>query len=111
MHGEFHARGISIALAVVLLSGCSWVSLTPEAEEVRLLTSEAEARDCEAVGKTTVSLMDRVAGIKRSAEKVRKELITLARNSAAQDLEANAVMPISEIESGRQTFAVYRCPR
>ncbi|WP_303902299.1 DUF4156 domain-containing protein [Thiohalomonas denitrificans] len=104
-------RGISVALAVALLSGCSWVSLTPEAEEVRLLTSEVEAEECEQVGKTTVSLMDRVAGIERSAAKVQSELVTLARNSAAQDLEANAVMPISKIESGRQTFAVYRCPR
>ena len=104
-------KSASVVLAVALVSGCSWVSLTPEAESVKLLASEAEARDCEQVGKTTVSLVDRVAGIERNPEKVRSELTTLARNSAAQDLDANAVMPISEVEAGRQTFAVYRCSR
>ncbi len=104
-------KRISMLLAVALLAGCSWVSLTPEAKDVRLLASKAEARDCERIGKTTVSLVDKIAGLERNPEKVRSELATLARNSAAQDLEGNAVMPISKVEQGRQTFAVYRCSR
>lgn len=103
---------IRILPALVLVwwvAGCTWVELAPEAKDVALLGSEAEAQGCERVGQTIVSLRDRVAGIERSPEKVREELRTLARNSAAKDLKGNAILPISEVSEGRQTFAVYRC--
>ena len=101
----------SVALAAALLSGCAWVSLAPEAKDVRVLESEAQAQACERVGQTTVSLLDKVAGIQRNPEQVQSELVTLARNSAAGDLGGNAVLPVSKVEAGRQTFAVFRCPR
>lgn len=104
-------KRISLALSMALLAGCTWVELKPEAKDVTVLASEAEAQDCNRVGQTTVSLMDKVAGIQRNPEKVQQELQTLARNSAASDLGGNAVLPVTGVEEGRQTFAVYRCPR
>lgn len=102
---------IPATLATVLLSGCAWITLAPEAKDVRVLESEAQAQACQRMGQTTVSLLDRLAGIPRNPEQVRSELITLARNSAARDLGGNAILPVSEVEEGRQIFVVFRCPR
>ena len=67
-----------------------------------------EVLTCEKLGKTTVSLLDKVVGVDRSAEKVRGELETLARNSAA-DIGGDTVVAASEITDGKQAYDVYRC--
>ncbi len=100
-----------ILLGAFLASGCTWVEPTTAAADVRVLADVRHAEGCERVGQTTVSVADRVAGIQRSAAKVREELRTLARNSAAADLKGNAIVAVTEVQEGRQTFAVYRCPR
>ena len=97
-----------IAMAIFLLPvGCTWVRLTPEGQQVRV-ASESEVADCRLVGRTTVSLLHNVAGIKRNHKKVAIELETLARNEAV-DLEGDTIMPASAIKDGEQCFAVYRC--
>ncbi len=100
------SRLIVLAL-VVGLSACTWVKLTPEGESVRVATV-AEVAKCQRVGSTTVSLVDRVAGIERNREKVQQELYRLARNSAA-DVKGDTVVPLGEPKDGRQHFDVYRC--
>lgn len=94
-------------MAGLVLSACTWVDLSPEGEKVVVLTEE-EVAQCEKVGQTVVMLRDSVAGFKRSDEKVRKELNTLARNSASE-IGGDAVVPVGEPENGRQTFGVYDC--
>lgn len=98
---------ISILLLALGLTACAWVELTPEGEKVRVLSAD-EVRNCKKMGKTTVSLKAEVAGIERHPDKVKKELETLARNSAL-DLKGDTVVPASEIENGKQVFEVYRC--
>lgn len=101
-------RTATLLLAALLaLGGCTWVELSPQGEKVVVLTAE-EVAHCKRVGDTTVSLLDRVAGIPRDREKVQTELATLARNSAAK-IGGDAVVPITEPEGGEQRFAVYRC--
>lgn len=89
------------------LTACTWVKLTPEGEKVRVSSMDA-VQSCTKKGKTTVSLKADIAGIERNREKVKKELETLGRNSAAE-IGGDTVVPASEIEDGRQTFNVYRC--
>ncbi|NIO40505.1 MAG: hypothetical protein GTO41_10155, partial [Burkholderiales bacterium] len=48
---------------------------------------------------------------RRDPQKVKQELIDLARNSAAADFQGDTIVPITEIEDGQQTFAVYKCTR
>lgn len=98
---------LALLLAVLLLDGCTWVKLTPEGEQVRVVNMEAVA-DCKRVGKTTVSTLAKVAGLNRYQESMQDELDKLARNSAAE-LDGDAVVAISEIVDGKQVFAVYRC--
>jgi hypothetical protein len=97
---------VGIAVAA-WLSACTWVEPTVQGEKVRVL-SAAEVTKCRKVGQTTVSLLAKLAGIERNAQKVQEELNILARNSAVE-LDGDTVVPISPVEDGKQSFAVYRC--
>ncbi len=102
-------KPVALFLAALLLTlgGCTWVELTSQGEKVRVLGAE-EVTKCQRVGQTTVSLLDKLAGIERNPEQVQEELNRLARNSAV-DLDGDTVVPASAVENGKQTFTVYRC--
>lgn len=95
---------IFIALSIV---SCTWVKTTPEGEKVRVLSTD-EVSSCKKLGKTEVSLKHRVAGFKRNQDKVKTELETLARNTAV-NMDGDTVVPVTESNEGKQTFAIYRC--
>ena len=63
---------------------------------------------CRKVGSTTVSVLDKVAGIPRSYKKLSDELATLARNEAP-NLGGDTVVPAGEIINGQRMFDVYDC--
>ena len=98
---------VATLIGILLLPGCTWVRLTPAGEEVRVV-SAAETVECKKIGQTTVSLLAKVAGIKRSAKKVAAELLTLGRNSGAE-MGGDTVVPVTEITDGEQSFDIYRC--
>lgn len=98
---------INVLLLCLLLCSCTWVRLTKDGEAV-LVKTEAEVANCQRLATTNASLRSKVMGIERSADKVKLELETLARNAAA-DYGGNAVVPTTEIEDGKQSFAVYKC--
>jgi len=96
-----------VGIFVLLLSACSWVKLTPGGELVRVATKD-DVASCKKVGKTTVSLKAKIAGVKRKSDSVEKELNSLARNSAA-NMGGNMVVSVSEMENGEKSFEVYQC--
>lgn len=96
-----------LLLVSVFLASCTWVKLTPEGEKVRVL-SMGEVSSCKKLGKTTTTLKDKIAGVKRNEAKVQKEMQALARNSAA-DMGGDTVVPVTQVEDGRQVFEVYKC--
>ncbi len=101
---------VRLAVPIVFslgVAGCAWVSLTPQGEKTRVL-STAEVRNCEHLGKTTVSVKAGIGSMDRSKEKVAEELEILARNSAP-DLGGDTVVPDAEIKEGKQIFQVYKC--
>ena len=98
---------ILVVLFSISFSACTWVKLTPEGEKVRVLSAE-EVKSCKKLGTTRTMLKDKIAGVGRNAEKVKKEMETLARNSAV-DMGGDTVVPVSAIEDGKQVFEVYRC--
>ncbi len=100
-------RAMMVGMVALLLGACTWVDLTRQGEQVQVLDA-TQVSKCEKRGETTVSLLAKLAGIERNADKVQQELNTLARNSAVT-LEGDAVVPITSVENGQQTFAVYRC--
>ena len=93
---------------VLMLSGCTWVQMAPEAGGVRVIAAGAAPADCEKRGEVSVSVKDNVAFYDRNALRVRDELETLARNEAP-GIQANTVQPLGDPADGAQRFAAYRC--
>ena len=94
-------------MAPLLFAGCKLIEVTPEAEKVRVLEAN-EVTQCKRLGKTTVSVLSKAGIIERKGEKVQKELADLARNSAAE-MGGDTIVPMTDIQDGKRTFAVYRC--
>ncbi len=106
-----HSRPLpSIAplLGLLLLPGCTFISLVPDAEAVRVV-DEAAAAGCQEVGTTRVEVLDKVGFLSRNPQKVSDELDTLARN-AGSDLKGNAVVPSGPVTSGKRGYRILRCP-
>jgi len=102
-----HASRLTATLAILAIAGCTWIKPSPGAEGVRVLGA-GDVSACQKLGDTTVSLLHKVAGINRSEKKVRTELETMARNSAAE-VGGDAVVATSPVADGEQSFDVYQC--
>jgi len=100
-------RNMLVLCAGLSLIACSWVKLTPEGEKVRVLT-QSEVHSCKNLGKTRVSVADKVAGLERKPHIVQENLNILARNSAA-NMGGDSIVPASPEQDGKQVFDVYRC--
>lgn len=96
-----------LLLSIATLSACTWVKPTVNAADVKVVEPDALGQ-CRKVGSTTVSVLDKVAGIPRSYKKLSEELATLARNEAP-NLGGDTVVPVGEIINGQQMFDVYDC--
>lgn len=103
-----HSPLFSVPVLALVLTSCTWVSLTPEGEGVVVLQPGAVA-NCQRVGRVTSRTTDEIVTVDRSAEKLQNELLVLARNEAAA-LGGNAIVPDSVIQEGAQVFSVYNCP-
>ena len=104
---QWWVGGLMVAATVGLTGGCTWVKLSPQAEDVTVARPE-HVQHCRRVGQTTVHTTDMVGGVSRGAETVNEELRRLARNAAAQ-AGADTVVPIGEPWWGEQRFDMYRC--
>jgi len=99
----------SLFTSLMLLSGCTWVALAPEAEQVRVARTDA-VEGCERVGTTKARTKTKVGIFARGDEKIAEELATLARNDAPE-LGGNTVVADGPVTAdGVQRFEVYDCP-
>jgi len=96
-----------ILLGLVIASGCSSISLTQQGKTVRVHGAHGVA-DCKSIGKTTVTVTDKVAGLQRKEHVIKSELETLARNAAA-NMDGDTIVPSGKIRGGKQIFNVYKC--
>ncbi|TFG96602.1 MAG: DUF4156 domain-containing protein [Myxococcales bacterium] len=102
------ARSAVAALAAFALA-CTWVKLNEGGQAVRV-AKQGEAASCEAKGRTHAQTTDRVVIFARRDPPIQLELESLARNEAAL-MGGDTIVPAGPIESGRQTFEVYRCAK
>lgn len=100
---------ILFAMIPLIILGCTLVPLTPEGKKVHVFDAK-QTKSCKKLGQTTTSVLAKKGIITRDEEKVREELATLARNSAA-DMGGNVIVPISDIKDGEQSFTVYNCSK
>ncbi|QMU62539.1 MAG: DUF4156 domain-containing protein [Gammaproteobacteria bacterium] len=96
-----------IALVTLTINACASVKLTHGGEKARLLSS-GEVANCQKRGATTVRVKPTLMTVPRQPTIIAKELQILARNSSV-NMGGDTVTPISKIDNGEQTFAVYRC--
>lgn len=98
---------LTVAAAVLALSGCTWVHMAPGASAVKVVPSAPAG--CEKRGEVSVSVADKVALVyHRNDLRVREELETLARNEAP-GIGADTINPMGEPVNGDQQFAAWRC--
>jgi hypothetical protein len=98
---------IASLLLAVGVSGCTWVNLTKEGEQVAVASSADPT--CKKLGSTTSIGRSELASIDRNEEKVATELETLARNHAVS-MGGDTIVPSGPVtEDGQRTFAVYKC--
>lgn len=86
---------------------CSWVPLSEGGEQVRLVANN-EVADCDRMGTTRASVLQKVWFVPRRRSVVRRELETLARNEGGK-IGGNTVTPLPSRREGQREFAVYRC--
>jgi len=99
----------ALVCAPLLVAGCTFVSLDPEAEDVQVQSAE-RVTQCDRVGQTRVTTAHRVGFIPRGAPAIESDLDRLARNSAL-DLGGDTVVRKTEIEDGKATYDVFDCVR
>lgn len=98
-----------LVLLIGTLSACTWVKPTDAGQNVRLVSYDQVGK-CKKLGKTTVSVLDKVGFISRSDDKIEGELKTLAKNSAA-DMGGDTIVVAGAVTKGEQPFDVYQCGR
>lgn len=100
-------RSLILVAATLGLVACSWVKLSPGGDKVRILEQTGVVK-CKKLGKTNVSVTDKVIGMQRAKKAIQENLNVLARNAAA-DMGGDTIVPATPIQAGKQSFNVYRC--
>ena len=94
-------------IAILILTSCTWVEPTKEGSEV-LLVNAFNVETCKKLGTTNASVKHTVGIITRSEEKVTEELITLAKNRAAE-MGGNSIVAKEPASEGSMSFEVFKC--
>lgn len=104
-------KKLSIILAAALVSltsACTWVKVSEQGSNVAVANA-ANVRSCEKVRTVNVKVKDNFVGsMKRDPSKVATELTNLARNEATQ-FHGDTIVPVTQVQDGRQSFDVYKC--
>ena len=100
-------RQLILGTACLMLTGCSFVNLSPGGDKVRLLRLDEVGR-CTHLGRVTSNTKATVGFIARNRDTVQEEINRLARNNAA-DMGGDSIVPLGPMIEGEQGFNVYRC--
>jgi hypothetical protein len=95
-------------VCIAALGACAGTGDRLAADAVRVLTAD-QLTNCAHAGSVHVSVVDRLSRLQQVDGGVQQELETLARSSALP-LGGNAIVPVTGIDKGSQSFAVYHCP-
>ena len=93
--------------SLLFLSACSWVQPLPGAYKVALMKL-SDVKDCERLGTTTTSALDKVGLYEREDAAITEDLVLLAKNEAV-NMRGDTIVALSEVQNGRMEYAIYRC--
>jgi hypothetical protein len=100
-------RIIVSSIALLALTACSFVKITPAGDNVAVM-DRSQVANCTAAGAISVAVLNKVV-LGRDAATVAQELRTLARNRAAG--RGDTIVPTSDVVDGEQSFDIYQCRR
>jgi len=96
-----------LLVAMCGLSACTWVEPTKEGSEV-VLVKAYNVETCKKLGSTTSIVKHKVGFVARDEDKVTEELVTLAKNRAAE-MGGNSIVAQGPANEGRMSFDVFKC--
>lgn len=96
----------TLAFLMIGATACTWVKPTPAGAAVREVGPEHVA-GCEHLGGVSGTTTERIV-LKRNAEVVRKEQVTLAQNQAAT-IGGDTIVAKGPAQGPTLQFDVYRC--
>lgn len=99
--------GACLVIFALLPGGCTWNKSADTGSQVRKLEA-GEIGGCEKIAVTHVSIMDKLESMSKAEGDVAAELTALARKSALQ-FGGNAIVELTEIRDGTQSFAIFSC--
>ena len=100
-------KRVTLASAVILAGGCTWVTPVDGVEAIALVKPQV-VQNCEKLSTAVLQVKDKVGFINRSGTKVSKELLTMARNQAVQ-AGADTIVAETTVDDGNQKYGLYRC--
>jgi len=89
------------------LTACTWVEPTKEGSEV-LLVKSFNVETCRKLGTTNTFVKHKIGVITRSEETVTEELVTLAKNRAAEK-GGDSIVAKGPASEGEMSFDIYKC--
>ena len=101
--------GISMMLVICVASACTWVKPTETGAQV-VVAEAFNVSSCKRTSTLTTSVKHTIGSMDRKAEKVKLELVTLARNEAALR-NGDTIVARGPVTDGSMTFDVYQCDR
>lgn len=96
-----------LPLAVFTLSACTWVEPTKESSDVTVV-KDFNVNSCIKLGTTKATVTHKVGIITRGEDTVTEELITVAKNRAAE-LGGDSIVAKGPVSEGTMSFDVYKC--
>ena len=96
-----------VPVVLLGLSACTWVEVTSEGANVTLV-KDFNVRDCLKLGSTRATVKHKIGIITRGDETVTEELISVARNRAAE-LGGDSIVAKGPANEGVMSFDIYKC--
>ena len=97
----------AIFLVITFLPACTWVELTNQGNEVTLVKS-FNVKNCVKLASTQSSVKHQVGIFTRNEETVTEELISIARNRAAE-MGGDSIVAVKPLVEGSMGFDIYKC--
>lgn len=97
----------AFCIVITLLASCTWVEPTKEGGEVNLVSAQ-DVETCKKLGTTNTFVKHKIGFVTRSEEKVTGELVTLAKNSAAEK-GGDSIVATGPASEGSMSFGIYKC--
>ena len=101
------AQLFTLSMLIISLPACTWVEATREGSEVTLVKS-FNVKNCKKLSTVVATVKHKVGIIKRDNDTVKEELITVARNRAAE-LGGDSIVAQQPAIDGAMSFDVFRC--